>query len=59
MSSTLDGQGSDTTSWVTLSDMLPAYGNTDALAQAIGAYEEAMKEASDVQLALLEAAEDD
>ena len=54
-----DEKGVDTTAWVELSDMLPAYACVDALSQAIGAHEEEVKEASDVQLALLEAAEDE
>ena len=52
-----DVKGVDTTAWVALVDMLPAYENVDALSDAIDAFDEAMLEAREGELAVLQAEE--
>ena len=53
-----DVKGVDTTAWVALVDMLPAYENVDALSDAIDAFDEAMLEAREGELAALQAEEE-
>ena len=53
-----DVKGVDTTAWVALSDMLPAYDDVDALDAAICSFDEEMLEAREGQLALLQAEEE-
>ena len=52
-----DLKGVDTTAWVTLQDMRPAYESFDALSEALDAFDDEMLEGREGRMALIQAEE--
>ena len=52
-----DVKGVDTTAWVTLQDMRPAYKSFDALSEALDAFDDEMLEAREGLMALIQGEE--